>query len=453
MRSESQLKSEFRAALEAVTPPAPHLAATVHESLRARQRGRLWDLAPRELRIGLNAVAILLLIALAIATMGVFLALHRSTVPARHGVGSVIVPFKMFSPTTGWGLAANAIVRTTDGGIYWTDVSPPGWERDYPYPLPPKSDFFLDSDRAWVTKVSATSPQIVFFRTTDGGRTWQQIASIVDAGLISSLPLQLDFIDPLHGWFMGPKPGPALGLYSTDDGGEHWNPVAVHSGPQDAGCTGMAFISVSTGWIVCNWNLTVGVPPRDRSGPAPATPPVFSDASGSTLLVTHDGGVTWVDQPLPVPPRSQGLFDPPVFFDQAHGIIELDLADLETLLVTSDGGATWSRGSLPGTPPLARGPADFIDATHGWVVAGSSPELGKNLPDLSLYRTDDGGANWVRVQADLPWLSNDSLFRQLYFVNEEIGFAVLIATDTGMVPFQLLKTTDGGQTWIVVAKQ
>ncbi len=452
MRSESQLKSEFRAALEAVTPPAPHLAATVHESVRARQRGRLWDLAPRELRIGLNAVAILLLFALAIATIAVFLALHRPTVPIGHGVGSVIVPFKMFSPTTGWGLGADAIVRTTDGGAHWTDVSPPGWARGYPYPLPPKSDFFLDSDRAWVTVVSATSPQIVFFRTTDGGRTWQQIASIVDAGLISSLPLRLDFIDPLHGWFMGPKPGPALGLFSTDDGGEHWSPVAVHPGPQDSGCTGMTFISVNTGWIVCDWTFTVGVPPRDRSGPAPAIPPMFSVTNGSTLLVTHDGGVTWGDQLLPVPPRSYGELDTPVFFDQTNGIIELDLADPETLLVTSDGGASWRLRSLPGGPPSARGPADFVDATHGWVVAGPIPEVGKNVPPLSLYRTDDGGSSWVRVQADLPWLSNDSQFRQLYFVNKEIGFAVLIAPETG-VPSELLKTTDGGQTWTVVVKQ
>src|SRR6266581_2992578 len=183
MRSESQLKSEFRAALEAVTPLAPHLAATVHESLRARQRGRLWDLTPRELRIGLNAVAILMLFALAIATMAVFLALHRPTVPIRHGVGSVIVPFKMFSPTTGWGLAADAIVRTTDGGIHWTNVSPPGWERGNDYPLPPKSDFFLDGDRAWVTETSTTSLQVVFFRTTDGGRTWQQGASITGSNV------------------------------------------------------------------------------------------------------------------------------------------------------------------------------------------------------------------------------------------------------------------------------
>ncbi len=407
MRSESQLKSEFRAALEAVTPPAPHLAATVHESVRARQRGRLWDLAPRELRIGLNAVAILLLFALAIATIAVFLALHRPTVPIGHGVGSVIVPFKMFSPTTGWGLGADAIVRTTDGGA---------------------------------------------FRTTDGGRTWQQIASIVDAGLISSLPLRLDFIDPLHGWFMGPKPGPALGLFSTDDGGEHWSPVAVHPGPQDSGCTGMTFISVNTGWIVCDWTFTVGVPPRDRSGPAPAIPPMFSVTNGSTLLVTHDGGVTWGDQLLPVPPRSYGELDTPVFFDQTNGIIELDLADPETLLVTSDGGASWRLRSLPGGPPSARGPADFVDATHGWVVAGPIPEVGKNVPPLSLYRTDDGGSSWVRVQADLPWLSNDSQFRQLYFVNKEIGFAVLIAPETG-VPSELLKTTDGGQTWTVVVKQ
>jgi hypothetical protein len=164
-----------------------------------------------------------------------------------------------------------------------------------------------------------------------------------------------------------------------------------------------------------------------------------------------------VDSPLPVPAEKIGLFDPPAFFDQMHGILVLDLASPETLLVTSDGGATWSQRSLPGNPPLQI-PADFIDAMHGWVVA-SSVELGQN-PLLLLYRTDDGGASWVQVQTDVLFASDVGGISRLYFVNQKEGFALrenveggsFFERDTLVSPSEVLKTTDGGQTWSVVAR-
>ena len=449
MRSNGELRSEFRAALEAVTPSAPWLAATVKERLRARQNSSWKDQGRRELRIGFNVVAILLLIAIALATVGVFLAIHQSIGPAGRGAGLLGFPTKMVSPTTGWGHSFDSIVRTTDGGAVWTDVSPPGWEQSDPY-THIKSDFFLDANRAWATESSITGPQIIVFRTTDGGQRWQRVATIAvtDVGFI---PNQLDFIDPVHGWFKGSKPDLGLGLYSTDDGGQHWKRIDIQPGPQDSGCARMAFVSVSTGWIVCSWSRTVGTPSSDR---------IAGDLvveGGSTLSVTHDGGVTWVDSPLPVPAEKIGLFDPPAFFDQMHGILVLDLASPETLLVTSDGGATWSQRSLPGNPPLQI-PADFIDAMHGWVVA-SSVELGQN-PLLLLYRTDDGGASWVQVQTDVLFASDVGGISRLYFVNQKEGFALrenveggsFFERDTLVSPSEVLKTTDGGQTWSVVAR-
>jgi len=407
MWSESKLKSEFRVALEAVTPPAPHLAATVQESLRARQRGWLWDLAPRELRIGLHAVAILLLVALAIATMGVFLALHRSTVPAGHGPASVSFPIKMMSPTIGWGSTADALVRTSDGGSHWTAVSPPGWRYD-PY-FQRDTNFFLDPDRAWVAQTSAATLQIDFFGTSDGGRTWQQVASVSGSD-VGFLPTQLDFIDPFHGWFAGTKPGLGLGLYSTDDGGHSWKPVAIHPGLQDTGCRSMEFSSVSTGWIVCN-----------------------SAQGESILLVTHDGGADWEGQPLPVSIKNHVAFDPPVFFDPKHGIFVLH-DDPAALLITSDGGATWEPRSLPGESGL--GAVDFIDTTRGWAIAGGT-----------LHSTDDGGAGWVQMRTNLNLSIPGDSVGALYFFGQKIGFAVVLNSDGGAS--QLLKTTDGGYSWTI----
>jgi photosystem II stability/assembly factor-like uncharacterized protein len=409
MLTEGELKSEFRAALEAVTPPAPWLSAKVKEGLRAEQRRRWRDRVPRELQISLNAAAILLLVVLAVATLGVFLVIHRSTVPARPGIGSVIVPIKMVSSTVGWGSTADALVRTSDGGSDWTDVSPPGWRYD-PY-FHRETDFFLDADHAWVAQTSAASLQIDFFRTSDGGRTWQQVASISGSD-VGFLPTQLDFLDPFHGWFAGTKPGLGLGLYSTNDGGHSWEPVAVHPGLQDSGCSSMAFRSVSTGWIACT-----------------------SAGGESVLLVTHDSGANWAEQMLPLPTKNHVAFDPPVFFDQTHGIFVLH-DDPAALFVTSDGGASWELRWMPGTSGL--GPVDFIDMMHGWAIFGGE-----------LQSTDDGGWNWAYVRSNLNLSSGVDPVGELYFFNQKIGFAVLYNLDSN-VP-QLLKTTDGGHSWTVLA--
>jgi photosystem II stability/assembly factor-like uncharacterized protein len=70
---------------------------------------------------------------------------------------------------------------------------------------------------------------------------------------------------------------------------------------------------------------------------------------------------------------------------------------------------------------------------------------------LPLYRTDDGGKTWVRVQTDLKLKSKDGLLTGLIFLDQRRGFATWgFSSGQGITGFQLLKTTDGGRTWSVV---
>ena len=77
----------------------------------------------------------------------------------------------MLSPTTGWAILkdtvdspTNRILRTTDAGQTWYDVTP----------LEPPDGisraFFLDGDRAWA--VQPREQQAVVWQTKDGGQTW-----------------------------------------------------------------------------------------------------------------------------------------------------------------------------------------------------------------------------------------------------------------------------------------
>src|SRR4029077_2609609 len=104
MLSESELITDIRAGLEAVTPPAPWLASSVERRLRTVRQAKWRTPRAIALRIGLDAVAVLGVISFVIAGVGVFLDLHRSTVSVGPGSGQVIFPTKMVSATTGWAM-------------------------------------------------------------------------------------------------------------------------------------------------------------------------------------------------------------------------------------------------------------------------------------------------------------------------------------------------------------
>src|SRR3979411_1117102 len=93
MDNDSQLRADVVSALEAVTPPAPWLASTIGESLRARPRqgGRKMAAAARFTPRGLAvAVAVAIVLLLGATAAGIF-ALRSLVhpVPAHPGQGDV----------------------------------------------------------------------------------------------------------------------------------------------------------------------------------------------------------------------------------------------------------------------------------------------------------------------------------------------------------------------------
>lgn len=437
------IRSSMHEALDVVQPDGglrarvlSSLPAGVGSARRLRAPGRDWTL---------GAVAVLLAVAVVAALL--YARPPRATIPSESGQHSMTQGgFGMMTPTIGWAPGPGGrVMRTTDGAVHWTDVTP----TDYTSNL--IDTYFLDGDHAWITEYVQSTSSTIVFGTKDGGVSWHQSAPISVAGMHRTFGTILFFIDPTHGWLLvpglvagGPLADPSTSvqfefLYRTTDGGAHWQQLAEKtSQPGACAWADVVFVSRETGWIHI----------------------YCPSGSGTGLLVSQDGGVTWNAQSLPEPATS--LASMPIFFDSLHGILVVANGVLApgawssvALLVTSDGGRTWSARSLPGEVQM---PVSFVDATHGWVIGGSSdllnPGSSPGSAVVPLFRTDDGGNTWVPVPTDLRLVSTNGRVGEINFVDQRNGFAVASTAvplygsyaDQGT----LLKTTDGGVTWTLV---
>ncbi|HXN00348.1 MAG TPA: hypothetical protein VN973_00485 [Candidatus Dormibacteraeota bacterium] len=325
-------------------------------------------------------------------------------------------------------------VRTADGGLHWqrVQVPPPSF-------APTKSgstSCFLDADHAWVTL--NTSGGLVVYRTADGGQTWE--TGLPVPGVLIA---RLAFIDDHHGWLLTDDIQGIRTIYSTTDGGVHWNQI-VRASPTDGstlgtlavGCpeSGMTFVDAKTGWLT--WDCR---PPRPPV--AAVIQPGTSAPVGQLVASTRDGGRSWQRVALPTNPSSGrwvcGAYPPVIALTQGVLPVTCQGAGHSAVFITDDGGRHWSFLRPPTDSDLAL--EDFIDADTGWAV---SPAHGGN----DLYLTTNGGRDWVLVRRGL---FRDQVVTAFQFADDRVGFVYTLAKD-GLL--QLLKTTDSGNTWVALPR-
>jgi photosystem II stability/assembly factor-like uncharacterized protein len=343
----------------------------------------------------------------------------------------------MLTPTSGWALGQtrqrqkNGVLRTSDSGNHWTDVTP-SIARNAPY-VPT----FLDLEHAWVAVAETAGPTpghaITAFRTRDGGVTWEEGTPLVIGSQyppVEPLGDGLQFVDAQHGWltvqFMTGPGGSNIAIYRTQDGGLHWKLVSITLGPGKSsaeslpvGCnkTGVVFNSPLAGWATAHCGI------------------------GSPFLYqTRDGGQTWHEQGLPPPagyPESLAsscdcITLPPRFVTATDGVLAMLRPD--AMYLTHDGGASWKPTQLP-TKFIGDLP-DFVTARDGWIQALRDDPVTRNLSFDRLYVTHDAGESWQPIKPD------HDIFGPLDFINADNGWSIYFKR-----PGKLLSTKDGGRTW------
>ncbi|MFB6834658.1 WD40/YVTN/BNR-like repeat-containing protein [Streptomyces hydrogenans] len=272
---------------------------------------------------------------------------------------------------TAWAAGSRGtVLRTTDAGRSWRDVSPPGGEG-----LELRDVEALDARRAVVLAIGEGEASRLL-RTEDGGATWTEAFRNTDPRAFYDC---VTFLDRRHGLALSDPVDGRFRILSTRDAGRTWE-VLPDSGmpaalPGEAGfaASGQCLVTADRGHGGDVW---------------------FATGGGATARVFHsaDRGRTWTvtDSPVPGGDPARGVFGL-AFRDREHGIAvggdyRAGQPSPAAAAVTADGGRDWTPAGTP--PPAYRSGVAWLPHSRTAALA-----VGPTGTDL----TRDGGRTWRTV--------------------------------------------------------
>ncbi|MFJ1805805.1 MULTISPECIES: oxidoreductase [unclassified Streptomyces] len=256
------------------------------------------------------------------------------------------------------------VLRTTDGGESWRNVSPPG-AADLQF----RDIEAFDARRAVVLAIGEGEASRVY-RTEDGGTTWTESFRNTDAHAFYDC---LTFFDRRHGLAMSDPVDGKFRILSTGDGGRSWKVLPNDGMP--AALAGEAGFAASGQCLVASgakdvWLATGG-------------------AARARVLHSSDRGLTWTatDTPVPAGDPARGVFAL-ALRDRTHGLAvggdyRADQPSPRAAATTGDAGRSWRPAATP--PPAYRSGVAWLPRSRSAALA-----VGPTGTDL----TTDAGRTW-----------------------------------------------------------
>jgi len=268
----------------------------------------------------------------------------------------------------------DGIYRTTDGGEKWKHLGLEETERIAKiiiHPENPDIVFVAATGHLW-----NANPERGVYKTTDGGKTWENILFVDENTGCGDLAIDTENPDILYAgmWEFRRQPhffrsgGQGSGLYRTADGGQSWEKV-THNMPE--GELGRIALAVS-----------------------PANPKIVwaaVEAEKTALLRSNDRGLNWeVMTTAPV------VGQRPFYF----AYMVADPTDTNrlykphySLSVSDDGGKTFMGASVQG--------GRYHGDLHAMYISPSDPEFIYLGTDGGLYLSHDRADTWKMIR-NLP---------------------------------------------------
>jgi hypothetical protein len=260
-------------------------------------------------------------------------------------------------------------------------------------------------------------------RTDDGGQTWHGLPAPSTTDVTG-----LRFLNATYGWAYGPQ------LWATDDGGDHWHPVSTGTlsvpqletvngrayalfadcrnidGNLDAACTAYTLKTATAGSD--NWVAVSGLPGDLTGGAADLTA-----AAGQ-----QDAAILELAGPTGSQPATGYLVAPDgtLYAGPLDGTAWHQVATLPCTPGPGNGGG--------GQPQALQLTPDGATASGEGRLAMVCTQTTAGAGTTSVYRSNDGGANWTR-QADVKSMPATSVPQSLTALPD--GTLILAALANG----------------------
>ncbi len=171
------------------------------------------------------------------------------------------------------------------------------------------------------------------------------------------------------------------------------------------------------------------------------------------LYATRDGGETWAPVPgiagepvkglcaidvLHIPFINAGRLDTRTVIHAAGRV-----GGPAVLVTSTDGGASWTSRSMAGQAGMILD-VKFLDAKTGFLCAGSDTEVERS--HALILKTTDGGETWVKkYESSRPF---ENVWK-CAFPSAKVGYATVQSYDESADASRryVAKTSDGGETW------
>ena len=248
-------------------------------------------------------------------------------------------------------------------------------------------------------------------------------------------PQALDMVSRSVGWAWSPD-----AVWWTADGGRHWRLETPTPLPHDATLT-VQVVSRDVAWVAVTTSLT-------QKPPLP-------------VWITTTHGTHW--KRTSSPPHNDGIS----YVTAASGHVAWVATDMvgasgtESMVLdaTVDGGTTWTLLPSSVTSQMMAQPDEHPQSTHpipafgdksgvvfaspqeGFITGG---QTGQTAESAMLWRTIDGGNNWLRVPLPAqPGAVLNWTFAPTFFTAQN-GVMAVEANNTELATYA---THDGGRTW------